>query len=98
MDSVIVSTILTCVVTLIGIFVSAKATQEKVTHELDKQNALQSQEIAHIKDEIVEMKKDIKEHNSYGREFLKMQGELNVLSNREAVSEHRITDLESKVG
>jgi len=97
MDTVIISTLITCAVTLTGIFVSARTTQDKVTHELDKKNELQSAEIKHIKEEIIEMKKDIKEHNNYGKKFLEMQGELNVLSNREAVSEHRLTDLERKV-
>lgn len=69
MDTTIVATIITGLITLVGIFASAKSTRDKVTIELSKQNALQNQEIEHIKAEITEMKADIKEHNNYARMF-----------------------------
>jgi len=69
MSDVVVVGILTCAVTLIGIFVSANSTRSAMTQELDKRNALQQQEIEHIKESIVEMKEDIKSHNNYARLF-----------------------------
>jgi len=94
MNENIITTIITCVCTLIGVFISARATQDKVTHELDKQNALQNAEIQHIKDEIREMKVDIKSHNHYSQMF---QETCAVLQEKQAVANKRILDLEKKV-
>jgi len=78
----IITTVLTCLVTLIGIFVSAKSTRDKVTNELHTQNELQAQEISHIKDEIKEMKADVKSHNEYAKKFVELRGDFNLLGNR----------------
>ncbi len=91
----IVTTILTCLCTLIGIFVSARSTQDKVTHELDKQNALQNAEIQRIKDDIKELKETVKSHNHYAQLF---QETASVLQEKQTVANHRIDDLERKVG
>jgi len=87
-------TIIGFIVTLIGVFVSAWSTSNKVTNELDKQNALQQQEINFIKQEISTMKSDIKEHNHYAKLFAET---MPVVQERQAVANHRIDDLERKV-
>jgi len=94
MPESIIATIITGVITLVGIFVSASATLNKVTNELDKANALQSKEIDHIKEEISEMKKDIKEHNGYARMFAET---MPVVQEKISIANHRIEDLERKV-
>lgn len=94
MSDAIITTIITGIITLVGIAVSASATLNKVTSELDKANAIQSKEIDHIKEEIAEMKKDIKEHNGYARMFAET---MPVVQEKISVANHRIDDLERKV-
>lgn len=91
----IMATIITGGITLIGIFVSAKTTRDKVTYELDKQNALQNAEIQRIKEEIKELKSDVKEHNHYAQLFQEAVG---VLQEKQSVANHRIDDLERRLG
>ena len=94
MSETILSTIITCAVTLVGVFVSAWTTQNKVTHELDKQNALQNQEIQHIKEDIKSMKEDIRTHNHYAQMF---QETASLLQEKQSVANHRISDLENRL-
>lgn len=89
----IIATIFTGIITLIGIFVSAKSTRDKVTNELEKQNALQNAEIQRIKDDIRELKADVKNHNHYAQLF---QETASVLQEKISVANHRISDLESR--
>lgn len=65
----LVGTIVTAIVTLIGVWASAKATQDKVTSQLEVQQAVTTAEMNHINAEIAEMKAHIKEHNGYGKLF-----------------------------
>lgn len=83
MEAIIVA-IISASVTLIGIFVSAKGTRDRVAHELEKQNALQNQEIQRIKE-------DIKEHNHYAKLFAES---MPVVQEQIKVINHRIDDLE----
>lgn len=50
------------VLTLIGVFVSAKSTQDKVSSEMDKK-------IAVIDTKMTAMKDDIKAHNNYAKMY-----------------------------
>jgi len=88
----IVATIITGLITLVGIFVSAKTTRDKVTYELDKQNALQNAEIQRIKEDIKELKEDVKSHNHYAQMFKETVG---VLEEKQSVANKRILDLEN---
>lgn len=63
----IITTIITAVVTLIGIIVTAKTTQNKITQEMQTQNAIQQNEIDHLKSEMKEMRALVKEHNDYAK-------------------------------
>lgn len=83
MEAIIVA-IISASVTLIGVFISAKSTSDKVAHELEKQNALQNQEIQRIKE-------DIKEHNHYAKLFAES---MPVVQEQIRVINHRISDLE----
>lgn len=83
-ESIIVA-IITGAISVIGVIIANSKTM-----------AIVQNEIKHLQEEIAEMKADIKEHNSYGKKFLEMQGDIKVLENRTSVSEHRISDLERK--
>jgi peptidoglycan hydrolase CwlO-like protein len=67
-DALIVG-ILSAVVSLIGIYVTAKVTRSEVTHKLDTNQQIMNNEIGHIKTEISSMKKDIRSHNNYAMLF-----------------------------
>ena len=67
-DALIVG-ILSAVVSLIGIYVTAKVTRSEVTHKLDTNQQVMNNEISHIKTEISSMKKDIRSHNNYAKLF-----------------------------
>ena len=88
--SIIVS-IITGGVTLIGIFVSSHNTRSEVAHKFDTGMQLQSQETEHLKNEIKEMKEDIKSHNNYARLFAE---NIPVIKEQIKVANHRIDDLE----
>lgn len=92
-DAIIVA-LISLIGTIITVVVSAKSTQDKVSNELATQNALQNNEINHIKNDIIEMKVDIKEHNHYGKLFSE---NIPVINEKLKVCEHRLSDLEKKL-
>lgn len=69
MSDALITGLISAVVSLIGIAVSSKSTRDSVTHKLDTNQQLMNSEISHIKDEMGEMKKDIKSHNNYAKLF-----------------------------
>lgn len=79
--------------TLIGIFVSSHTTRSEVAHKLDTAQQLQKQETEHLKNEIKEMKEDIKSHNNYARLFSE---NIPVIKEQIKVANHRIDDLERR--
>ena len=91
MSESIIATLITGAITLIGIIFSARSTRDKVTTELEKQNALQNQEIQHIKESITDLKADVKEHNHYAKLFAET---MPVVKEQIKVINHRIEDLE----
>lgn len=90
----IVATLITSAVTLISVFISAKATQDKISQSLDKQISVQQNEINHIKADLNELREDIKEHNHYAKLFAET---MPVVQERIKVANNRIADLEKKV-
>ena len=78
MEAIIASAV-SALASIVAVLISAHGTQNKITGELNVQNEKQNLEIAHIKQGLAEMKADIKEHNSYGKKFVEMQGEIKVI-------------------
>lgn len=97
MTEAIVAALISLCGTIITVIASTKATQNKISNELATQNAIQTNEINHIKAEIIEMKADIKEHNHYAKMFAQSQGKFDVIDEKFAVANHRIDDLEKKL-
>ena len=93
------------IVSLVGIFVSAKSTRDGVTQKLDTNQQLMNQEIGHIKTEmeqmqtnikaeIKEMKTDIRSHNNYAKLF---NENIPVIKEKLSVANHRIEDIEGDI-
>lgn len=93
-DAVIVA-IITSFVSLIGIFVQGKATRDKLTNKLDTNQQIMNCEIGHVKTEMSELKSDVKTHNHYAQLF---NENIPVIKEQIKVQNHRIDDLEKKVG
>jgi len=96
MTDAIVVALISLVGTIITVLISAKSTQDKVSNELSTQNALQNNEINHIKEEMTVLKADIKEHNNYAKQLPQIQGKLDLINEKLSVANHRIDDLEKK--
>lgn len=93
------------VVSLVGIFVSAKSTRDGVTQKLDTNQQLMQQEITHVKTEMTqmknsiqkemgEMKNDIRSHNNYAKLF---NENIPVIKEKLSVANHRIEDIEGDI-
>lgn len=98
-------TLLGVVVSLVGIFVSAKTTRDGVTQKLDTNQQLMKQEIDHVKKEVGQMKsdikceisgmkEDIKSHNHYAKLF---NENIPVIKEKLSVANHRIEDIEGDI-
>lgn len=92
-DAIIVG-LISAAVTILSIFISAKATQDKMTNKLDTNQQVMNNEMGHIKSEMAEMKEDIKAHNQYAKLF---NENIPVIKERVEVANHRIDDLEHAV-
>ena len=78
MEAIIASAV-SALASIVAVLITAKGTQSKIMQEIGLQNAKQGLEISHIKNDLAEMKADIKEHNGYGKKFVEMQGEIKVI-------------------
>lgn len=87
-ESIIVAIISLCG-TLIGVFISAKATQDKMAQQLEMAQAVTNNEIKHLTEEV-------KRHNAFAERIPQIEGELNVLNEKIKTANHRITDLENR--
>lgn len=85
----IVISIITLIGTLVGIFVSAKATREDFSKKLEISQAVTNNELKHLTEEV-------KRHNAFAERIPKLEGELGVLAEKVRVANHRIDDLERK--
>ena len=84
MSEAIIVAIITSAVSLVGILLTHKAATEKMTAELDKQQAV-------IGEQIKVMQEDIREHNHYAKLFAES---MPVVREQIKVLSHRIGDLE----
>jgi predicted ribosome quality control (RQC) complex YloA/Tae2 family protein len=92
-DALIVG-IISAIVSLIGIFVSAKMTRDEVTHRLDTNQQVMNNEITHIRNEIGDMKVDIRSHNNYAKLF---NENLPVIKEKLSVVTCRIDNIEKDI-
>ena len=92
-DALIVG-LISAIVSLVGIFVSAKTTRDGVIHKLDTNQQLTNSEIKHIKDDMKVMKEDIKAHNQYAKLF---NENIPLIKEKLSVSNHRISDIENDI-
>lgn len=65
-DGVLVA-LISAAASIVVVLISARDTQNKMQQQLKENQILTNNEISHIKDEITEMKCDIKEHNNYAK-------------------------------
>lgn len=91
MSETLIGILITSLVSLISIFVSAKTTRDKVTQKLDANQQVTNNDIEHIKADMSEMKADIRTHNNYARLFSE---NIPVLKEQIASADHRIETLE----
>lgn len=69
--------------------INANSQNKKILSELDKHNAVQTEQITQLKEHV-------HKHNNIIERTYKLEKDVAVLNNRESVSEHRIEDLENK--
>lgn len=86
MSDTIIASIITGVITLIGVIFSYKAATDKVQHSMEIQQAV-------FREQVTEMKDDIKAHNHYAKLFAET---MPVVQEQIKVINHRIEDLERK--
>lgn len=99
MGEAIVAAIVTGAIGLIGTIVTVLLTNRqnriKMQYDMDKQQVLLKAELDHVKTEMTEIKADLKSHNGYARMFSEA---IPVIKEQIKVANHRIDDLEKKVG
>jgi len=92
-DAVLVG-IISAVVSLIGITVTARTTRDSVTNKLDTNQQVMNTEINHIKDTMTDMKDDIKAHNGYAKMFSES---VPVIKEQIKAIDKRMDNLENKI-
>jgi len=76
------------IISLIGVIITALVTKSSFAKELDKK-------VAVIEERLKSIDKKVEEHNGYARMF---QENIPVIKEKISVQNHRIDDLEKKVG
>ena len=84
MSEGILAALITGGLALIGVFVSARSTQNKIMTEQDKQQAVFSTQL-------VELTREVREHNGFARRMPVVEEQIKVIN-------HRIADLEHQKG
>lgn len=99
MTEAIVAAIVTGLIGLIGtvttVVITTRQNRIRMQFDMDKQQVLLKAELDHVKAEMTEIKADLKSHNGYARMF---QEAIPVIKEQIKVANHRIDDLEKKVG
>ena len=82
MSEGILAALITGGLALIGVFITARSTQNKIVTEQDKQQAVFSERLA-------ELTREVREHNGFARRMPVVEEQIKVIN-------HRIADLENK--
>lgn len=85
----IIGAIISAAAAITVCIINANSQNEKILSELDKHNAVQTEQITQLKEQV-------RKHNNIIERTYKLEKDVAVLNNRESVSEHRIEDLENK--
>jgi septal ring factor EnvC (AmiA/AmiB activator) len=84
MSDAVLAALITGGLSLIGIFLSAKGTQNKLIAAQDKQQAV-------FNEQIKELTREVREHNNFARRMPVVEEQIKVIN-------HRIADLEHQKG
>lgn len=84
MSDAVLAALITGGLSLIGIFLSAKGTQNKLIAAQDKQQAV-------FNEQIKELTREVREHNNFARRMPVVEEQIKVI-------DHRIADLEHQKG
>ena len=82
MSETLLSTIITCAVTLIGIFISSSSTRNAIANELKTNQAVMNSEFENVKREVNELKEDVKKHNNYGLQIERLKTQIEIIEGR----------------
>ncbi len=89
MMQTIIGAIISAAAAITVCIINANSQNKKILSELDKHNAVQTEQITQLKEQV-------HKHNNIIERTYKLEKDVAVLNNRESVSEHRIEDLENK--
>lgn len=84
MSDAVLAALITGGLSLIGIFLSARSTQNKLIAAQDKQQAV-------FNEQIKELTREVREHNNFARRMPVVEEQIKVIN-------HRIADLEHQKG
>ena len=82
MSETLIGTIISCIVTLIGIFVSNNSTRNAIANDLKTNQAVMNSEFDNIKREVNELKDDVKKHNNYVLQIKGIETRLGIMEER----------------
>ena len=82
MSEALLSTIITCAVTLIGIFISSSSTRNAIANELKTNQAVMNSEFENVKREVNELKEDVKKHNNSGLQIERLKTQIEIIEGR----------------
>ena len=85
----IIGAIISAVAAIAVCIINTNSQNKKILSELDKHNAVQTEQITQLKEQV-------HKHNNIIERTYKLERDVAVLNNRESVSEHRLEDLENK--
>lgn len=89
MSEGIIIALITLIGTLIGVYASAKATQNKVTQQLETSQAVTNTKLEYLTAEI-------RRHNEFAQRIPEVERRLDVIDERVKVANNRIKDLEER--
>lgn len=82
MSETLLGTLITCAVTLVGIFVSSNSTRNAIANELKTNQAVMNNEFENVKREVNELKEDVKKHNNYGLQIERLKAQIESVERR----------------
>lgn len=85
----IIGAIISAAAAITVCIINANSQNKKILSELDKHNAVQTEQITQLREQV-------HRHNNLIERTYKLERDVALLNNRESVSEHRIEDLENK--
>ena len=91
MTEAITVAIITGIISLIGTIITVLASARKTEEQMKVSQAITDTKLEQMSEDIAQLRADVRAHNEYGRK-------IPVLEEQIKVANHRIDDLEKKVG